>query len=98
METDMETEIDTAILYLKAIRLISRELDKNQQTLILKNIQRLVRDMDELILCHRDDLFHEDDNLSEMNLQPRSENFTDKTLDVFLPCMLLYQLYMTKTN
>ena len=56
----MEDELETAILYLRAVSLIYPKLDESHKIRFTSTIQNLVQKMDELIADYRNKMFDND--------------------------------------
>ena len=87
MDDNILDTINTSIIYLKSFTNIVEHLDEHEQMYIHYRLQDFTSKLDEFIILHQDKL------KENFNLNHLVTDATDKTIDTFLPYMLLYQIF-----
>ena len=86
-------DIDTAIYHLRSLNLIKRNIspDLKEVQKLQRIIQCLIKSVEECIITTREKEQHKYTNISP------TEDWTDNTLDTFLPYMILYQMLVPES-
>lgn len=96
---DINSSIETIVLYLNAVKLLTSKMDKGKIEHIHTHIRHLTMKLNEVLLLYRESI-HTDTTPTDVvpTGVPTEDHIVDSTIQTFLPYMLLYQLCRTEEN